>query len=98
MPHDEIEIEKVKFPIKTVVVIVLWVGSLMGVYYKMQESVDKAQNMAIEALTISKDVQAKFTATNISLLTYRVDELTTSVKDLQKTANEVKDLVRTMRQ
>jgi hypothetical protein len=97
MTKEELDIEKVKFPIKTVIVIVLWVASLMGVYYKMQESVDKAQNTAIEALTISKDIQAKWSATNINLLTYRVDELTTSVKDLQKTANEVKDLVRNMR-
>jgi hypothetical protein len=97
MTKEEFEIEKIKFPIKTVIVIVLWVASLLGVYYKMQSGVDDAQNMAIEALAISKEVQVKMNATNLQLLTYRVDELSTSVKDLQKTANEVKDIVRGMR-
>lgn len=98
-PRELIEtnIENSKLPIKTVVIIVLWIGSIMGVYFKMQSSVEKAQNMAIEAIKISKENQDKWNASNIALLTFRVDELTSSVKELMKNTNEVKDLLRARR-
>lgn len=87
-------IENTKLPVKTVVVIILWIGSLMGLYFKMQASVEAAQNVALEALSISKQTQEKWNTSNIALLTFRVDELTSSVKDIQKSTNEVKDLLR----
>ena len=78
------EIENSKLPVKTVVIILLWIGSLMTVYFKMQSSVDNAQAISQDALAISKATQDKWNASNISLLTYRVDQLQSSVDELKK--------------
>ena len=58
--YIETSLENSKLPIKSVVVIVLWIGSLVGVYYKMQSNVERAQNMAIEAIGMSKENQSKW--------------------------------------
>lgn len=95
MTPDDISIsENTKLPIKSVVIILLWIGSLMTVYFKMQSSVENAQAISQDALSISKSIQDKWNAFNVTLLTYRVDQLQTSVEELKKNTNDIKDILR----
>jgi hypothetical protein len=88
------DITNSKLPIKTVIGLIFWFGSVAGVYFKMQSSVDKALEIAQAANDNSKDLLVKWNNSNINILTYRVDELTKSMDELKKSTDEVKTLLR----
>lgn len=77
-----LEIEKVNVPLKTVIAIVIYISSLVGVYYAMKFKVDSNQTEVIE-------LKEKLKKYNPEIMDYKLNELRVEVTKLNEKADKI---------
>jgi len=76
------DINKINLPIKTVVTIVIYVSSLIGLYYVMKNKVDVTQDKVIK-------LEQKLDKYNPEIMDYRLNELQKQVSNLNDKADKI---------
>jgi len=76
------DINKINLPIKTVVTIVIYVSSLIGLYYVMKNKVDVTQDKVIK-------LEQKLDKYNPEIMDYRLNELQKQVGNLNDKADKI---------
>jgi len=83
MPEENTnDINKINLPIKTVVTIVIYVSSLIGLYYVMKNKVDVTQDKVIK-------LEQKLDKYNPEIMDYRLNELQQQVGKLNEKADKI---------
>nr|QBM02734.1 hypothetical protein [uncultured archaeon] len=81
-----IDLEKLNVPLKTVVMVVIYISSLVGIYYTMKFKVDDNQAKVIE-------LENKLSKYNPEVMDYRLNELTKEVSKLNEKADKIYDII-----
>ena len=76
------DLEKTNIPLKTVVTIVIYVTSLVGVYFAMKFKIDDTQSKVLE-------LQTKFNKYNPEVMDYRLNLLQSEVSKLNDKADKI---------
>lgn len=85
MPQEiitENNLEKMNLPIKTVVAIVIYVSSLIGLYYVMKNKVDVTEDKVIK-------LEQKLDKYNPEIMDYKLSELQKEVSGLNEKADKI---------
>jgi uncharacterized membrane protein (DUF106 family) len=83
MPEENVnDINKINLPIKTVVTIVIYVSSLIGLYYVMKNKVDVTEDKVIK-------LEQKLDKYNPEIMDYRLNELQQQVGKLNEKADKI---------
>ncbi len=91
MPEQEEEvkstgIENFKIPVKTVIVIVMWVGSMLGIYYSMKFKLDEVQSRALK-------LEQKIERYNPEILEYKINNIEKQLNKVNEKADKIQDLL-----
>ena len=78
------DIDDVKFPLKTVLTIVLFVGQFLYFQFTMSSKIEKATEDAANASRTAEAANDKISAANISLITYKVDQINVTVNEIKE--------------
>ena len=81
-----LDLEKFSIPLKTVITIVIYVSSLVGIYYAMKFKVDTTQEKVIE-------LEMKLNKYNPEVMDYRLNELQNEVSKLNTKADKIYDII-----
>ena len=81
-----LDLEKFNVPLKTVVVIVIYISSLVGVYFAMKYKVEDTQNKVIQ-------LENKLNKYNPEVMDYRLNELQTEVSKLNDKADKIYNII-----
>jgi hypothetical protein len=79
---ENMDLEKTNIPLKTVVTIVIYVTSLVGVYFAMKFKIDDTQSKVLE-------LQTKFNKYNPEVMDYRLNLLQSEVSKLNDKADKI---------
>jgi septation ring formation regulator EzrA len=80
------DVSNIKIPIKTVVAIVLWAGSMIGIYYVMKFKVDSTES---KVQKLEKVIEKN----NPELLEYKITNLEKQVTKLNDKADKIYELL-----
>ena len=87
------DINNISLPIKTVIAIVLWVGSMLGVWYAQDNRLKTVEDRQHRSDSLAVVKAAEFTKFKEDfkpyVIIYKVDELKTEVEGLKTIVDEV---------
>lgn len=87
--HEEPEvrnIENIRIPIKTVLVIVAWIASMLGIYYTMKFKLDEVQTRALK-------LEQKIEKYNPEILEYKINNIENQLNKVNEKADKIQDLL-----
>jgi len=87
--HESIEtqnIENVRIPIKTVIVIVIWIASMLGIYYTMKFQLDEVQERATK-------LEQKIDKYNPEIIEYKIGNIEQQLNKVNEKADKIQDLL-----
>lgn len=87
--HDSIEsqgIENFKIPVKTVIIIVAWIASMLGIYYTMKFQLDEVQAKA-------NKLEQKIEKYNPEILEYKIGNIEQQLNKVNEKADKIQDLL-----
>lgn len=79
-------IENVKIPIKTVIVIVVWIASMLGIYYTMQFKLNEVQEKA-------NKLELKIEKYNPEILEYKINNIEKQLNKVNEKADKIQELL-----
>ena len=87
--HESVEsqgIENFKIPVKTVIVIVAWIASMLGIYYTMKFQLDEVQAKA-------NKLEQKIEKYNPEILEYKIGNIEQQLNKVNEKADKIQDLL-----
>lgn len=85
-----LDLDKLNIPVKTVITIVIYVSSFVGVYYAMKFKVDSTQEKVLE-------LESKLNKYNPEVMDYRLNELQNNVTTLNSKADKIYEIITKMK-
>lgn len=79
-------IENVKVPIKTVIMIVVWIASMLGIYYTMKFQLDEVTAKATK-------LENKIEKYNPEFLEYKINNIETQLNKVNEKADKIQYLL-----
>ena len=81
-----LELDKIEVNLKTVVVIVLWVSSVLGVYYTMKSRLDEVQAQA-------NKLEQRIEKYNPEIIEYKVSNIELQVSKINEKTDKIQSLL-----
>ena len=81
-----LELDKIEVNVKTVVVIVLWVSSVLGVYYSMKSRLDEVQAQATK-------LEQRIEKYNPEIIEYKVTNIEQQVSKINEKTDKIQSLL-----
>lgn len=88
-PQEESEIkniENIRIPIKTVLVIIAWIGSMLGIYYTMKFKLDEVETKALK-------LEQKIEKYNPEIIEYKINNIENQLNKVNEKADKIQDLL-----
>lgn len=79
-------IENFKIPIKTAIVIIVWIASMIGIYYTMKFQLDEVQERALK-------LENKIEKYNPEILEYKINNIENQLNKVNEKADKIQDLL-----
>lgn len=86
-------LEDFKIPLKTVIIIIGWVSSILGVYYTMKFKVDEVQKNNIELKIMYEKMESRLEKYNTDLLEYKVSNIEQKMNKIDEKTDRIQQLL-----
>lgn len=81
-----IDVNKIEFNLKSVVALILWVSSILGVYYTMKSKIDDLEKKTIR-------LEEKIEKYNPEVIEYKVTNIEKELTKINEKADRIQDIL-----
>ena len=81
-----INVDKIEFNLRTVIGLILWVSSILGVYYTMKSKVDELEDKTIR-------LETKIEKYNPEIIEYKVTNIEKELTKINEKADRIQDIL-----
>jgi hypothetical protein len=81
-----VDIDKIEFNLKSVIALVLWICSILGVYYTMKSKVDELEDKTIR-------LESKIEKYNPEIIEYKVTNIEKELTKINEKADRIQNIL-----
>ena len=81
-----IDVNKIEFNLKSVIALILWICSILGVYYSMKSKIDELEDKTIR-------LESKIEKYNPEIIEYKVSNIEKELTKINEKADRIQDIL-----